>query len=124
MPTETHHYIDKRAAKVATEIAAGGDPDELLSTSELAEITGLSTQFYEIGRVNGYGPKFVRLSPRRVRYRRADVLAWLEERTYARTAEYEHQLSGRKLGSRVVGGAGRGGAGGSVLAPGAGDEAA
>ena len=41
MPTETHHYIDKRAAKVATEIAAGGDPDELLSTSELAEITGL-----------------------------------------------------------------------------------
>ena len=58
-----------------------------------------------------------------MRYRRADVLAWLEERTYARTTS-RHQLSAADFGSRVVGGAGRGGAGGSVLAPGAGDEAA
>src|SRR5260370_88018 len=50
------HHIDKRAGALAAEIAAGGDPDELLSDSQLAELSGLSVQFFQIGRVKGYAP--------------------------------------------------------------------
>jgi hypothetical protein len=101
------HHIDKRAGALAAEIAAGGDPDELLSDSQLAELSGLSVQFFQIGRVKGYAPLFIRLSPRRVRTRRRDYVAWLEQRTHLRTSEYADPLAprmGRKPGSRVVGG--------------------
>jgi predicted DNA-binding transcriptional regulator AlpA len=109
MPTETSptapkHHVDRRARQLAAEIADGGDTDQLLSTSELSELTGLSSQFFEIGRSRGYGPRFVACSPRRIRYRRADVVEWLNERTYHRTSEYEHAAAGRKPGDKVVDG--------------------
>jgi predicted DNA-binding transcriptional regulator AlpA len=89
----SRHHIDRRAgALIDKEV---GSPDDLLSTSEVAEWLGVSTQFLEIGRVKNYGPKFCRLSTRRVRYLRSAVRAWLAERTHNSTAEY-----GRKLGSR------------------------
>jgi predicted DNA-binding transcriptional regulator AlpA len=127
MPTEipipATHHIDRRAGKLAAEIAAGGDPDELLSAKELAELADMSVQFFDIGRIRGYGPRFVRLSPRRIRYRRADFVEWLEARTYQRTSDYEHQISGfgRKPGTKIVGGNGPGGRGGHAVLP---DEAA
>src|SRR6266568_722168 len=71
------HHLDKRAGKLAAEIAAGGDPDELLSDNQLAELSGLSIQWFQIGRVRGYAPPFIRLSPRRIRTRRSDYVAWL-----------------------------------------------
>jgi hypothetical protein len=49
---------------------------------------GLSPQWCEIGRSKGWGPVFVRIGPRRIRYRRGDVVAWLNARTHARTSEY------------------------------------
>jgi predicted DNA-binding transcriptional regulator AlpA len=97
MPTDTtsprRHNIDKRAHAVAEAGAAAGNPDDLLTTTELCEWTGLSHQFYEIGRCRGYGPRYVRLSTRRVRYLRADVLRWLAERTYQKTTEYTRRAS-------------------------------
>lgn len=86
--TPTYHHIDKRAAEVAARPQGGERPDDLLTTTQLAQWTGLSVQFFEIGRHKGYGPVFVRISSRRVRYKRADVLAWLASRTHASTAEY------------------------------------
>jgi predicted DNA-binding transcriptional regulator AlpA len=80
------HHLDRRASDLA-EIGAGA-PDDLLSTRAVAEWLGVSVQFLEIGRHRGYGPKFVRIGPARIRYRRADVLAWLEERTFASTSQY------------------------------------
>jgi predicted DNA-binding transcriptional regulator AlpA len=80
-----HHHLDRRAAEIA-EIA--GDEDDLLSTPELADWLGVSREWVEIGRSKGYGPRFVRIGPRRVRYRRADVIEWLKARTHASTAEY------------------------------------
>jgi hypothetical protein len=53
-----------------------------------AEWLGVSIQFLEIGRHRGYGPKFVRIGPARIRYRRAEILAWLEARTFASTSQY------------------------------------
>jgi predicted DNA-binding transcriptional regulator AlpA len=96
-------HLDKRAADIAAEGA--GDPDDLLNTAEVAGWLGVSTQFLEIGRTRGYGPKFVKLSPRRVRYRRSSVLEFLNQRTHAATAEYANPLApriGRKAGSKVV----------------------
>jgi hypothetical protein len=44
-----------------------GDPDEMLSTVQVAQLLAVSSQWLEIGRHQGYGPKYIRLSPRRVR---------------------------------------------------------
>ncbi len=81
------HHLDRRAGDLITE-AKDEDGDELLATSEVAEWIGISTQWLEIARSCGFGPKFVRLSARRVRYLRASVLDWLREREHQHTAEY------------------------------------
>ena len=58
-------------------------------SGELAEWLGVSKQFLEIGRgKKSYGPRFIKLSPRKIRYRRTDVLVWLEQRSHASTSEY------------------------------------
>jgi predicted DNA-binding transcriptional regulator AlpA len=102
-----NHHLDKRASDLADRIAGGGDEDELLSTKQIATLLGVSQQWLEIGRTRGYGVPFVRLSPRRVRYRRSDVIAWLKHRTHHATAEYSSewkQRPGRRAGSKVIDG--------------------
>jgi predicted DNA-binding transcriptional regulator AlpA len=94
--TPQRFHIDRRADKLVEAIAAGGDPDDLLTTCEVAEWLGLSVQWFEIGRHRGYGPRFIRLSPRRVRYSRRSVLEFLAERTHAATAEYARRPSARR----------------------------
>jgi predicted DNA-binding transcriptional regulator AlpA len=91
-------HIDKRADKLAAEIAEAGNPDDLLTTCEVAEWLGISPQWLEIGRHRGYGPRFIRLSPRRVRYSRRAVLEFLAERTHAATAEYARRPSAKVVG--------------------------
>jgi predicted DNA-binding transcriptional regulator AlpA len=88
------HHLDRRAVALI-EAATEGTDDELLNTPALAKWLDVSEQWLEIGRSRGWGPKFVKLSPRRVRYRRGDVLAWLAERTYAGTAEYDTPDAGQ-----------------------------
>jgi predicted DNA-binding transcriptional regulator AlpA len=82
------HHLDKRAADIAQEGAAAGGADDLLSTIELAAWLGISVQFLEIARHKNFGPRFVRLTPRRVRYLRSSVIDWLREREHQGTAEY------------------------------------
>jgi predicted DNA-binding transcriptional regulator AlpA len=86
-PIPRRHHLDRRADDIA-ESAADKSPDDLLTTVATAEWLGVSHQWLEIGRSKGWGPPFVRLSTRRVRYHRADVLGWLSERTHASTAGY------------------------------------
>ena len=90
-PAPGTHHLDRRAGQL-TEVGAGNN-DELLSTKELANWFGVSLQWLEIGRHRGYGPPFLRVGPQRIRYRRADVLAWLVERTHTSTAEYRKAAS-------------------------------
>jgi predicted DNA-binding transcriptional regulator AlpA len=85
------YHLDKRAADIAETVAATGDDDVLLSTSDVAELTGTSTQYWEVLRSKGGGPPYVRLSPRRVRYRRSDLIAWLRDRTYEATRKYSSE---------------------------------
>jgi predicted DNA-binding transcriptional regulator AlpA len=80
------HHIDRRADQLAKE---PGDPDDLLSTAQLSVWIGLSMQWIEIGRIRGYGPKFRKLGARMVRYKRSDVIRWLNQRVHARTSEYK-----------------------------------
>jgi len=81
------HHIDKRAAAIAA-VDIGAD-DELLTTLAVANWLGVSAQWLEIGRHRGYGPRYNKISPRCIRYRRADVVEWLKARTFARTSEYK-----------------------------------
>jgi predicted DNA-binding transcriptional regulator AlpA len=82
------HHLDSRAHKLAHEPDAAGPKDALLSTSQLAQWLGVSIQWLEIGRHRGYGPQFIRVTGRIIRYKRSDVLAWLDERAHRCTAEY------------------------------------
>lgn len=85
LPPHRHH-LDRRAPALAE--LGDGPPDDLLTTQAVAAWLGVSVQFLEIGRNRGYGPKYVRVAPARIRYKRADVLTWLDERTFASTSEY------------------------------------
>jgi predicted DNA-binding transcriptional regulator AlpA len=96
----SRHHLDRRANKLVAE-SAGADPDELLDTKAVADWFGVSEQWLEIGRIKKYGPKFKQMSPRVVRYRRGDVLAWLKRRTYSCTSEYSP--SARRKDRRLKG---------------------
>jgi predicted DNA-binding transcriptional regulator AlpA len=81
-----HHHLDRRADGIVA-VNVGAE-DELLSTRQTADWLGVSTQWLEIGRGKNYGPKFMRVSSRVIRYRRGDVIKWLNTRSHASTAEY------------------------------------
>jgi hypothetical protein len=87
-PPARKFHLDKRAETILA-AAVEEDDDDMLTTVETALWLQVSPQWLAIGRHRGYGPKFKRYSTLVVRYRRADVRAWLRERTFASTAEYD-----------------------------------
>jgi predicted DNA-binding transcriptional regulator AlpA len=60
--------------------------DELLDTEAVARYAGLSPVTLRKWRMTGAGPRFVRLG-RAVRYRRAELDAWLSRREFKNTTE-------------------------------------
>jgi len=75
----TRHHLDRRAKKLIAEIQST-NPDELLNTRQLAEWLSCSESWLEIARCKNFGPNFIRMGPRNIRYRRRDVIAWLNKR--------------------------------------------
>jgi predicted DNA-binding transcriptional regulator AlpA len=73
-------HIDKRAGRLLADPVSDGPDDELLTTEEVANWVGVSSQFLERLRGLNTGPRFVRISPRIVKYRREAVRAWLRSR--------------------------------------------
>lgn len=61
------------------------DLDPLLSPQEVSQILGWSLQTLKKKRRTGDGPNFVRLSSRRVAYRRGAVECWLRDRSRSQT---------------------------------------
>jgi predicted DNA-binding transcriptional regulator AlpA len=61
--------------------------DHLLSPRQAAEFTGLSEATLQRQRSNGDGIPFVKLGPRRVAYRKSDILRWLESRLVCSTTD-------------------------------------
>jgi predicted DNA-binding transcriptional regulator AlpA len=84
-PMPNRHHLDRRAHELIVDGA--GEPNDLITTTELCEWLGVSIQWAEIARHKSLGPKWISLSTRRIRYRRSDVLAWLAERTRQSTRE-------------------------------------
>jgi len=71
------------------------DPkDGLINEKQAAEYLGYTVRALQNWRVRGGGPKFVRVSPRSIRYRRRDLIAWVDERTVASTSQPSPYLAG------------------------------
>lgn len=51
--------------------------DQMMSPKQLGEMLGMNTKALRYWRSRGEGPRYFKLSPNVVRYRRADVEAWL-----------------------------------------------
>ncbi len=66
---------------------------EYLTTPEAAEYLGVSTQWLEISRHRGTGPKFVKLS-RMVRYSKESLNHYMQERTRTNTIQDAHPAQG------------------------------
>jgi predicted DNA-binding transcriptional regulator AlpA len=63
------------------------DPDRLMNEHEAAEVLCYSVRALQNWRSRGGGPKFIKVSARSVRYRRRDLLDWIEARTVANTSQ-------------------------------------
>jgi predicted DNA-binding transcriptional regulator AlpA len=88
-PGKGFHHLDRRADQILA--AQSGDDDDLLTTKQVAAWFGASEQWFEIGRVKNYGPPFIRMSERIVRYRRDDVVKWLKQRAHTCTSDYRRR---------------------------------
>jgi predicted DNA-binding transcriptional regulator AlpA len=94
-PVPKKLHIDRRAHEVRLD----GNGDELLSTVGAAAMLGVSTQWMCKARSLGYGPRWVKLSARRIRYLRSEIFRWLQERTHAHTKEYTEPRRNRQVKS-------------------------
>lgn len=75
------------------------DLEDLLTTAETAAILGIKINTLEIWRVHGKGPVYLKLGDglrAHVRYRRADVVAWLERQLFASTSAHSAALAAVK----------------------------
>ena len=63
------------------------DPDRLMNEHEAAGILCYSVRALQNWRSRGGGPKFIKVSARSVRYRRRDLLDWIQARTVANTSQ-------------------------------------
>jgi predicted DNA-binding transcriptional regulator AlpA len=54
--------------------------DRLVSEAETAALLGIAPRTLQEWRRKGAGPAFIRLTGRSIRYRQADVLAWVTAR--------------------------------------------
>lgn len=63
------------------------DLDRLIDERAAADILCYSVRALQNWRHRGGGPRFIKVSARSVRYRKRDLVAWIEERTIAHTSE-------------------------------------
>ena len=68
-------------------LEADSDLDRLVDERKAADMLGFSVRALQNWRCRGGGPKFVRVSARAIRYRRRELLIWIEARTVANTAQ-------------------------------------
>jgi predicted DNA-binding transcriptional regulator AlpA len=81
-------HIDKRAARLLADHVSEGADDELLSTRQVADWLQVSEAWLEIARHRCTGPRYERIAPRIVKYRRGAIREFLRLREHSGTAEY------------------------------------
>lgn len=62
--------------------------NRLLNERQAAEFLGYTVRALQNWRIRGQGPDFVRVSQRSIRYRRKDLMEWVENNLVSSTAEY------------------------------------
>lgn len=74
-------HLDKRAEKLIGDLDGLAD-DLLLNTKDTANLLGVSESWLERGRLESYsyGPPWISLAPRCLRYRVSDLRRWLRWR--------------------------------------------
>jgi hypothetical protein len=92
-------HLDKRADLIL-KATADADEDELLSPKEAARELGVSEVWLAKRRQNGDGPPYEVMSPRCIKYRRSKLRAWVEQRSFTSTAQYQHAKPGKPLKKR------------------------
>jgi len=63
------------------------DPDRLMNEHHAAAFLGYTVRALQNWRLRGGGPLFVKVSDRSIRYRRRDLMAWVEQRLRSSTAD-------------------------------------
>jgi predicted DNA-binding transcriptional regulator AlpA len=80
------HAPQRERGALAISRSASPALEPLLSVAQVAKLTGRAVSTLEKDRLTGHGPRYVKLG-RLVRYRPADVRAWLAERIRRSTSE-------------------------------------
>jgi hypothetical protein len=94
-------HLDKRAKKLLEKPIAEGPLDELLDTPAVADWFDCTEGKIEIDRHKGRGPKPTRMANGRIKYRRRDILKFLNERARQWTAEYMRRVATRRRPPRL-----------------------
>lgn len=72
------------------------DPDALFTESQAAAFLKFTPRALQMWRYRGGGPQFVKISSRAVRYRRRDLLEWVEARLRTSTADTGRSYHGEE----------------------------
>jgi predicted DNA-binding transcriptional regulator AlpA len=67
--------------------------NECMRTDAAAHYLGIANSTLNKTRLTGDGPPFVKVGPRAVAYRRADLDAWLETRVRRSTSDRGHETA-------------------------------
>jgi predicted DNA-binding transcriptional regulator AlpA len=94
------HHLDRRISQIRAAEPAGighnhppdipppqPKDDDLLTCAQVAAWLGVSVQWLEAARAKGFGPAWMRLGPRAIRYPRGGVKKFLTARARARAKE-------------------------------------
>jgi predicted DNA-binding transcriptional regulator AlpA len=63
------------------------DASFLLTECQASKYLGYTPRTLQAWRMSGKGPRFVRVSERSIRYRKQDILDWVESRIVSSTSE-------------------------------------
>lgn len=63
------------------------DLDALLIETAAAAFIGFTPRTLQAWRVRGGGPRFIKISTRAIRYRKRDLIHWIEQRLRSSTSE-------------------------------------
>jgi predicted DNA-binding transcriptional regulator AlpA len=78
-----------RIQSPSTASAATTYSEPLLNTAQAAAVLGFHASYLAKARLSGTGPKYLKIGGRSVRYRRADIEAWLANKTRTSTSDAE-----------------------------------
>jgi len=88
-PPIRRFLIDKRAnALLTAKPPDENEDDRPIKTAQAADWLGVSTQFLEIARHRGDGPRYIRVGARTIRYTIRWLREWCAQRAHTHTKQY------------------------------------